>query len=186
MMDASHKQLLVTLKNTFSDRTVTCGSDSYKVHKNIVVCSRTEFFARAMRFGGKEATEGIVDLPGDNPATVKRLCQWIYEDDYASNADKIAGLFPCPTQPSDQGEENLLIQAKMYEIADKYDVADLKDLVKEKFHWACTVSWNASTLSNAAHHVFSTTPEHEIGLRDTVISTIHRTPLEGTREEAGD
>lgn len=36
----------------FSDVTLICGPDAYKVHKNIV-CSRAEFFARAIKFGGK-------------------------------------------------------------------------------------------------------------------------------------
>jgi hypothetical protein len=36
----------------FPDLTVTCGSDSHKLHKN-VVCSRADFFSRAVKFGGK-------------------------------------------------------------------------------------------------------------------------------------
>jgi hypothetical protein len=36
----------------YSDLTITCGSDTYKVHK-VVVCERADFFARALKFGGQ-------------------------------------------------------------------------------------------------------------------------------------
>lgn len=39
----------------FSDLTITCGPDSYQVHKAIV-CARADFFARAIKFGGKVRT----------------------------------------------------------------------------------------------------------------------------------
>ena len=66
----------------------------------------------------------------------------------------------------------LLIHAKMYELADKYSITDLKDLVKEKFQLACQLWWDTPTFANAAHYVFSTTPDQDKGLRDIVASTI--------------
>ena len=69
-------------------------------------------------------------------------------------------------------EQELLIHAKMYEIADKYDVADLKRLVEGKFLQACKLAWDAPAFGNAAHYVFSTTPDHDKGLRDIVSKTI--------------
>ncbi|KAL1794346.1 hypothetical protein ACET3X_007767 [Alternaria dauci] len=75
--------------------------------------------------------------------------------------------------PSLNGKaDQLLLHAKMYEIADKYDVVGLKDLVIEKFHRACIHFWNDDKFSVAAHHVFSTTPDHDEGLRNIVSSTI--------------
>jgi len=60
----------------------------------------------------------------------------------------------------------------MYEIADKYDIPGLKDLVKEEFRLACKLSWNTLAFGNAAHYAFSTTPDHDKGLRDIVTDTI--------------
>jgi hypothetical protein len=60
----------------------------------------------------------------------------------------------------------------MYEIADKYDVVGLKDLAIEKFRRACHHFWNTDEFSVAAHHVFSTTPDHDKGLRDIVSAAI--------------
>ena len=68
--------------------------------------------------------------------------------------------------------DQLLLHSEMYETADKYDVVGLKDLVIEKFHRACQHFWDSDMFSVAAHHIFSTTPEHDIGLRDIVSATI--------------
>jgi len=86
----------------FSDFVITCGDDRYDVHK-MIVCTRSEFFARAVKFGGKvcflcvgdvyalsertsnatqETNEGKVDLPEDEPAIVKLLVQYLYEGEY--------------------------------------------------------------------------------------------------------
>ncbi|KAI4666976.1 uncharacterized protein J4E79_001657 [Alternaria viburni] len=225
MAEASQKQLITTLKNLLvtgasSDFTVTCGPDTYKVHKNIV-CSRAGFFARALRFGGKEAIENTVDLPEDDPAVIKLLFQWIYEGDYEPTADQApadqepvwpsteceakfphrccngwgscqttvcthhtcgtdcdrdCNSFTCrscePGAEASEEEKELLIHAKMYEIADKYDIPGLKDLVKVKFRLACKLSWNTLAFGNAAHYAFSTTPDDDKGLRDIVTDTI--------------
>lgn len=60
----------------------------------------------------------------------------------------------------------------MYEIADKYGVVGLKDLTAEKFRRACQKFWDDATFAIAAHHAFSTTPDHDEGLRDIVSKTI--------------
>lgn len=36
----------------FSDLTIVCGNDTYQAHK-IILCARSAFFAKAMRFPGK-------------------------------------------------------------------------------------------------------------------------------------
>ena len=207
----------------------------------MIVCTRADFFARAIKFGGKEVTDGKIDLPEDDPAIVALLITYLYEGEYeprlseVSAANRIVGDmsdfdvvrtdvcapqhgynysydFPhtcvrrnewrcgpyeqrylCPhhtcqhqcnfdcqgficttcTRPiAKDNPEHLLIHAKMYEVADKYDVVGLKDLSKEKFKLACAASWNDAAFSIAAHHAFSTTMEDDKGLRDIVSGTI--------------
>jgi hypothetical protein len=74
--------------------------------------------------------------------------------------------------PKVESATQLLIHTKVYELADKYDVAGLKDLVKVKFDRACYQFWSDPAFAAAAHYAFSTTPEHDKGLRDIVSKTI--------------
>ena len=79
-------QVLDSLKSSltsgaYSDFKITCGSDTYKVHK-VIVCTRAGFFARAVSFGGQETESGILDLPEDQPEIVKLLIQYLYEGEY--------------------------------------------------------------------------------------------------------
>ncbi|KAH6840411.1 hypothetical protein B0T12DRAFT_459647 [Alternaria alternata] len=229
MAGVAQKQVLASLKGflksgAYSDLTIACGSDTYKVHK-VIICGRADFFARTLSFGGKESESGIVDLPEDEPTIVKLLIQYLYEGEYdpllpdgeASRALSSTGArtqtsrpkhdldglpysydfphnfnceecnpspplpltplpstpLPSPPLPSLNGNaDQLLLHAKMYEIADKYDVVGLKDLVIEKFHRACQHFWDSDMFPVAAHHVFSTTPDHDKGLRDIVSATI--------------
>ncbi|CAN9427199.1 unnamed protein product [Alternaria sp. RS040] len=74
----------------YSDFTITCRSDTYRVHKNIV-CERSSFFKRAERFPrpvGEEASEGKADLPQDEPQIVRLLVQYLYENDYKEDSDE--------------------------------------------------------------------------------------------------
>ncbi|KAF2134918.1 hypothetical protein P153DRAFT_279961, partial [Dothidotthia symphoricarpi CBS 119687] len=213
----------------YSDFVITCGSDTYNVHKS-VVCTRSGFFERAERFAvGKvsqaEAAESKVDLPEDEPPDVKLLIQYMYESEYEPTLESMTeqlstfqGVkklgyhyqFPhtctppnCPDEymvcphhecrPNSCNENcvkfvcamccqsttakpgsasQILLHAKMYEFADKYDVSGLKELAREKFSSACLRYWDSDYFAPAAHHAFSTTPEEDKGLRDIVISTV--------------
>lgn len=79
-----------------------------------------------------------------------------------------ACVIPSLIEPSSQ----LLTHAKMYELADKYEVDGLKDLAKEKFSICCKHFWDTPDFHLAASHAFSTTPENDTGLRDCVSQTI--------------
>lgn len=68
--------------------------------------------------------------------------------------------------------EQLVIHPKMYEVADKYDVAGLKDLVAHKFKASCKAYWDKPAFAQAAHYAFSTTPENDMGLRSIVAKVI--------------
>ncbi|EUC29999.1 hypothetical protein COCCADRAFT_39729 [Bipolaris zeicola 26-R-13] len=68
--------------------------------------------------------------------------------------------------------EDLLVHAKVYEVAHKYNIAGLKELSKEKFKDGCEKHWDANGFSAAADYAFSTEREEDKGLRDIVIDTI--------------
>jgi hypothetical protein len=60
----------------------------------------------------------------------------------------------------------------MYEIADKYDVAGLKNLCIEKYKRACRKFWDDPKFAESAHHVYCTTPSRDKGLRNIVTKTL--------------
>jgi hypothetical protein len=68
--------------------------------------------------------------------------------------------------------DQLVLHAKMYEIADKYDVDGLEQLAQEKLRRSCNSHWDTKHFAPAAHYAFSTTPESDMGLRDIVVDVI--------------
>ncbi|KAF2134737.1 hypothetical protein P153DRAFT_427383 [Dothidotthia symphoricarpi CBS 119687] len=89
MAESSAERVLKLVKNCltsgdYSDLIITCGSDVHNVHK-MIVCTQADFFARAVKFGGKEAEESRVDLPDDEPAIITLLLQYLYEGEYDPN-----------------------------------------------------------------------------------------------------
>ncbi|CAN9449974.1 unnamed protein product [Alternaria alternata] len=165
--EQAREELVGTLKSLlesgdYSDFVITCGTDTYNVHKN-VVCTRAGFFKGAERFTtGQEAAAAKADLSEDEPEIVKLLVQYLYEGEYDIKL----------TDMAHSAQPVLLVNAKMYEIGDKYDVLGLKQLALAKFSLACETYWESQQFAPAAHYAFSTTPESDKGLRDIVTKTI--------------
>ncbi|KAJ4984238.1 BTB/POZ domain-containing protein [Stagonosporopsis vannaccii] len=106
MATTSQKLLLASFKDSmtsgaYSDLTITCGSDIYKVHK-VVVCGRADFFARAVKFGGQESQTGEIHLPKDEPEVIKLLIRYLYEGEYEPtlSQDGDNGTLPIPAPPT--------------------------------------------------------------------------------------
>jgi hypothetical protein len=71
----------------------------------------------------------------------------------------------------------LATHARMYALADKYQISGLKALAQRKFQKAALQHWNSEEFAPALHIVFTSTLEEDRGLRDVVISTISRDRL---------
>ncbi|KAI8938333.1 hypothetical protein NX059_005984 [Plenodomus lindquistii] len=72
----------------------------------------------------------------------------------------------------DGDASQLLVHAKMYQMADIYDILGLKKLCINKFQRACLFHWDSLDFVRATKHVFESTPEHDQGLRNIVCNTI--------------
>jgi len=146
----------------------------------------------------QESEESNIDLPDDEPAIVKLLVQYLYTGNYdvpeygytcsencsesiclhhefghqCRNACKIfACVDGCPNNDN-SSVDDLLVHAKMYEIADKYNITGLKELSSKKFSAGCKLHWNSDIFAKAAHYALSTTVDEDKGLRDVVSDTI--------------
>lgn len=73
-------------------------------------------------------------------------------------------------------ERILLTHSKVYEVAEKYMVKGLKAKAILKFRDACRVFWNSPSFAEAARHVYSSTPDSDTGLRETVKKCISLHP----------
>ncbi|KAI4634246.1 uncharacterized protein J4E87_001418 [Alternaria ethzedia] len=79
--------LPVAYKNgDFTDLVISCGNSTFDVH-SVVVGSACEFFAKNIKFGGKEADERRIDLPDDEPEMIRRLIAYLYLGDYDPTDD---------------------------------------------------------------------------------------------------
>ncbi|KAK4201389.1 hypothetical protein QBC40DRAFT_61330 [Triangularia verruculosa] len=84
--DEPSKDLISSLKGLYSsgeysDLMISCRGKEYQVHRAIV-CTQSEFLAAACRVGLKEAQEGKIDLPGDDPRLVHIMVRYLYHFDY--------------------------------------------------------------------------------------------------------
>jgi hypothetical protein len=105
----------------------------------------------------QETEQQNINLPTDEPEIVRLLVRYLYTGDY---------------QRTSHEGSLLILYAKMYELAEKYNVMGLKELSRDKFSDVCKHCWGNADFPAAARCVFSTTPEEDKGLRDIVIFTI--------------
>jgi len=75
-----------------------------------------------------------------------------------------------PQEPD--GTSHLITLAKMYAIADKYDIKGLQSLSRDKFKLAVANNWNHSDLPSAIYTVYTSTPNSNTWLRDIVVNLI--------------
>lgn len=64
------------------------------------------------------------------------------------------------------------MNARMYEIAERYGVIGLKDLAKYRFGVSCDLYWDNDAFAYAIDYVYSSTIDTDQGLRSIIHKTI--------------
>jgi hypothetical protein len=65
----------------------------------------------------------------------------------------------------------LILHAKVYALADKYEVLALKDLALRNYETAAARDWNVPDFPESIQIAYTTTPESDRGIRDIVTKT---------------
>jgi len=101
----------------------------------------------------KEADSGIITLEEVDDAVVEAVIHFMYHFDYSNT----------------QGVSTMVFHAQVYCLADRYMMAALKQLAKDKFEAAVKTGWSMDDFLLAVDVVYSSSPEGDRGLRDLVV-----------------
>jgi speckle-type POZ protein len=88
---------------------------------------------------------------------VEAMLQFMYTSDYDASGSAENSASP------------MVLNVKVYSIADKYDVPALKSQAKEKFETTVKTCWNMDDFPYAVAEVYNSTTSIDRGLRDVVI-----------------
>ncbi|KAH0344050.1 hypothetical protein KCU83_g8539, partial [Aureobasidium melanogenum] len=160
----------------YSDLTITCGTDVYKVHKAIIC----DF---------KEGKTGVVDIPrsiasntsdfewdadAEDPRCVKLMVHYLYHLDYLEVETVKIKAEPAATTPSKDYtlDDGILIDhARMYAMGDKYGISGRKALVKSKFE--DILKYTCAGLIKSMRIACISTVESDKGLRQLIVNKFH-------------
>lgn len=150
----------------YTDLVVTCNGHEWKVHK-FCLCAHSDFFQSTCGGEFKEAKESKVDLKDDDPQAVEGLIHYCYNFDYPDHINGQAGVSP------------LVLDIRVFAIADKYFVEPLKQLAIKKFETRVKTEWDTAAFADAAGEVYQSTAQGPNPLKSIVVSTVkeHSTGL---------
>ncbi|QDS69507.1 hypothetical protein FKW77_007021 [Venturia effusa] len=120
----------------YSDLTIKCQGSAYQVHKVI------------------EGKTGIIDLSVDDPDAVKAMLLFLYKSNYkemVKNKDE---------EPEEDLADSWLLHAKTYVLADKYDIAPLKNFTLKQFEHDGEdeyETWNPTDFAVAIEYIYEHT-----------------------------
>jgi hypothetical protein len=103
----------------------------------------------------KESIEKAIHITDFDSSVIEAMLHFMYHFEYTNEST----------------ESDMVFQAGVYQIADKYGVFALKEHAKEKFSKAVKADWSTEDFPIAIELVYTTTPPEDRGLRDLVIET---------------
>lgn len=132
----------------------------------------------------QEARDRSINLPEDDPQTLRCMLSYLYTADYDDGQSAAVTMSTSheenainTSKASDEGAgesrsmgSTLLNNALVYALAEKYDVEPLKELSKSKFQiqtWG--KDWNFDDIPRLLQEVHRSIPATDRGLRDIVI-----------------
>ncbi|KAM3068339.1 hypothetical protein ACMFMG_009478 [Clarireedia jacksonii] len=141
---------------SLSDGIIECEDKEFKIHK-LVLCTQSNYFLKAFQGDWKESKDGRIHLQGDDVFAVEAMLQFMYTFDYNASGGAKSSSSP------------MVFNAKVYSIADKYEVLSLKSHAKQKFETTVDTCWDMDDFPHAITEVYNSTPSVDQGLRKVVV-----------------
>ncbi|KAF4619085.1 hypothetical protein G7Y89_g14762 [Cudoniella acicularis] len=122
-------------------------------------------------------------MEDDEPLIVAKMIDFLYGLDYDDHRSEgrpsVKGDNPDETpteyesanadQPTGQNPYSLLINAKAYIIADKYDIQALKEWAVTKYKEVLPTTWNSTAFTESARLIYDSTLDNDRMLREVII-----------------
>lgn len=144
---------------------------AYQEHQDVGHAPAAEAIVGEVHWADEPATLGPVEAP-ETVAVEDEWSAFFTKKKSKKDKKKRKSRPHLPDTGGDLDVARLTVNAKMYALADKYDIPDLKALAKVKFEEAVLQDWESLAFAHAAELVFETTYHSDQGLRSVVISTI--------------
>ncbi|KAK4544710.1 hypothetical protein LTR36_003959 [Oleoguttula mirabilis] len=106
------------------------------------------------------------------PTRVKAKKQTLKQRPYHAYHPQAEVMATVPASTLTSTDGNMVMHAKVFAAAVKYQVPALKSLAASKFAGAVKANTNHDSFAEAAHIVYTTTPEDVRNLRDVVATTL--------------
>ncbi|CRL18828.1 BTB/POZ fold [Penicillium camemberti] len=163
------------MEDRFSDMTIVCQEVTTKAHRAII-CTQSSFFDAALKHGFKESISGTINLPDDDPETIKRvLCflyQQTYNDQYGKPKSNPPGNSKNPTNEPEHRKTTAYSNFSVYLAADKFGIFPLKELALTKLSAWIRGYYRTPSFPKIVLEIMTSMPHDSIllGLLSDVIS----------------
>ncbi|RDI83852.1 hypothetical protein Vi05172_g6278 [Venturia inaequalis] len=140
----------------FSDMTITCKDGKiFKVHR-AVISSQSKFFYNACTKDFKEKKDANIDLSEQDPEAVEALLEYLYKCDY--------------TRLTKDNASALVLHVHVYQLADMYDIAELKEVAAGLFKETAEKDWELPAFPLAVQEIYDNPEDDARTLRKLVVN----------------
>ncbi|KAB8249751.1 BTB/POZ protein [Aspergillus flavus] len=157
-LSASIKKFFIS--SDFSDMTICTADQEFKVHR-LIVCGQSAYFSRLFKANWTESVDNKIQLKSDDPRAVEAMVHFMYGFEYDSSGSDLGRVSP------------MLFNINVYQVADKFEVPQLKQKAKDKFETIARTCWEMDDYPIAISEAYQRTHKGDRGLRDILVSISH-------------
>lgn len=163
----------------FADVSITCNGKKWRAHR-LVLCAQSEYFQKMLSSTFKEAKESKINFDDDDWEMIHELLYCKHERVCHSHDSSLIlpyadfYFFKYSDAPPDNVEP-IIYDVRVYAVADKYLVGDLREIVADHFTRRAEQVWSTKAFADAIHEIYTKGPQVSL-LRDIVVTTVHEHP----------